>query len=88
MVTVEKIAEGVLSEIDFHYKHEGFDYYNKKFIFELIKNDISEMQYDPEFWYAQFLVPNKNYIIAASGELTSSGKYFIFELINVQQLNF
>lgn len=86
MKTLTNIQTGKLNESDFFQNIEFINFGSNE-IFLLFENELSEDIFDikdsDEFWVSEFVDPydNKHYIIASEGEVTSSGKYVIAEIV-------
>jgi hypothetical protein len=86
MKNLINIQKGSLNEFGNFFQNVEFSNQGAQDVLELIKteikNEIEDIQDSPEFWWAEFKDPydGKNYIIAADGGATSSGKYVVAEI--------
>lgn len=87
MKTLINIQTGQLNEFDRFFQNVEFMNQGSNEIFQLcekeISEDIDDIKNSEDFWVAEFIdnFDNKQYIIAAAGEATSTGKYVVAEIV-------
>jgi hypothetical protein len=85
MKTLTNIESGKLNEFKNFYPNAKFKERGSIKVYKLIKkelkDEIRDFEDSPEFWWAEFTKGNDTYVIAADGEMTSSGKYVLAKVV-------
>ncbi len=87
MKILTNIQTGKLNEFDRFFQNVEFVNQGSNEVYKLIESEISEdiedIKDSAEFWVSEFADPydSKNYVIAADGAATSSGKYVVAEIV-------
>ncbi len=81
MKTLVNIETGKLNEFLNFYPCMNFQSQASKEVYELIEKELSEeIKNSPEFWCSEFSINNETFVIAADGEINSSGRYVVAKI--------